>query len=120
MGVLSLVLGVTTGTEILEDDVGVVLDVVGGPLVAPVLAVELYANKVSLHVAVWDPVSETLLLLLFVGVPSVAATPTTATTGSATAASAVGESEVHGEGVKLGREVVSAADGFKTLFDGVP
>ena len=118
MGILSLVLGVTAGTEVLEDDVRVVLDVVGGLLVASVLTIELDANEMGFHVAVWYPISETLLLLLTIAAAS-AASSTTSSQGACSAIAVV-QGEVQGEGVTLRREVMPAADSFQAFFDRVP
>ena len=106
------------GAEMLQSDVGVLFDFVRRSLGASVFTVEFYANEVSLHVAVRDPVRESLFLLI-VGVAAITAASSRV---SAAAAGALGSGEgvAEFEGVGLWNEVVAGTDGFQAFLDGVP
>ena len=118
MRFLNLALGVAPGAEVLEDNIGVILDVMGGLLAASVLTVELDTNEVSFHVAVRNPVRESLFLLI-VGVAAITAV-TSRVSAAAAGALGGGEGVTEFEGVDLWNEVVAGTDGFQAFLDGVP
>ena len=105
------------GAEMLQSDVGVLFDFVRRSLGASVFTVEFYANEVSLHVAVRDPVRESLFLLI-VGVAAI--TAVSSRVSAAAGALGSGEGVAEFEGVDLWNEVVAGTDGFQAFLDGVP
>ena len=86
---------------------------------AAIFTVELYADEMSLHVGVRNPVREPLFLL-FVGVVAIAAVTSAVSTAAAAGTLGSGEGVIDGESVNLWNEVVAGVDSFQAFLDGIP